>query len=676
LNAFNHSEFNVLLNNVSASRLSNTRRDIEYIFGTTGSILTPAYLQDSNESLTSYTRARYEGVKVSSLLYNTYTSASSTYSGDTSYGKTTSIDKNARRIGLFTEIVSSSLLPGRNRVALKYLVDEFGDLTELNQRNKHWEDIQRTFIAGDYLNVSQFDNQKSSNQKSTDGNKLIFESGYSYNPILYFKSCSYDPKIYFENTAGASSFAVNAINGITPRNISGSSGMIINYPLTGSSGGDVAAIFNTLIEGSTTFWTASNGVLFPTYSILEPGDYKASANFNLFMTMSNGGNVTWSFGFYDKNNNVIGGKQTAAINLTTSLTASIPIGNVYYISCADANNIDLNGTLEGTATSTISKSGGGTAFNIGDPIYSYALATGSNNPCITLEYLRLYSPNSTLNVQGNSSCGCGSTYDNYVVNQTVYDIPNFTLNTSGQTVINFNINLNPISNQVLGNIIVPKLRLEGVSTANFTASLSEGDLKINSLAVSTGYSSIACSPSYFNSSSLSASFAAGSGSNIITLGAGLSNIHNKGYQFVPNPVSGSTALNSLYSSYGDVDYPFVIKPYDILITYLEDNSYIESRIIKVDTSGSFVQLYLNNQISKTYADNIINGIYSRFLILSRIEDETSAYLTFKKREGSTSYGFIIPQNISVDVLANIDTITKEVKLKLLSDQSQVTINTF
>ena len=670
---FNHSEFNVLLNNVSSSRLSLTRRDIEFIYGTTGSILSPAYLQDSNESLTTYNRSRYDGVKVSSLLYNTYTSASADYGGDTSYGKTAAIDKNVRQIGLFTEIVSSSLLPGRNRISLKYLVDEFGGLTELNQRNKHWEDIQRTFIANDYLNISQFDNQKFSNQKNTDGSKLIFDSGYSYYPILYFKSCSFDSKLYFENTAGASSFTVNAINGITPRNISGSSGTVIKYPLTGSSGGDVAAIFNTLLEGSSTFWTASNGTLFPTYSILESGDYKASANFDLFLTMSSGGNVTWSFAFYDKNNNVIGGKQTAAVNLTISLTAFTPIGNVYYITCADDNNINLNGTLEGTATSTIPKSGGGNAFIIGDNIYSYAFATGSD-PCGTLEYLRLYSPNSTLSVEANSLCGgCGSNYSNYNVYGTVYDIPNFTLNTSGQTVINFNANQNPISNQIIGDRIVPKLILEGSSTANFTASLSEGNLIIGSLAPSTGYASITCSPSYFNTSSLSASFAAGSGSNIITLGSGLSNFYNKGYQFVPNPVSGSTLTSSLYPIYGDVDYPFVIKPYDILITYLEDSSYIESRILEIATSGSFIQLYLDNQISKTYADNITNGNYSRFLILTRIEDETNTNIIFKKRDGKTSYGFAIPQNLAPDVLANIDTITKEVKQKLLADQQGTTI---
>jgi hypothetical protein len=42
-------------------------------------------------------------------------------------------------------------------------------------------------------------------------------------------------------------------------------------------------------------------------------------------------------------------------------------------------------------------------------------------------------------------------------------------------------------------------------------------------------------------------------------------------------------------------------------------------------------------------------------------------LTFPKRDGDTSYGFVIPSNIAPDVLDNIDTITKEVKQKLLQN---------
>ena len=78
------------------------------------------------------------------------------------------------------------------------MVDQDGNLTELNQLNKHWCDVQRTFIMNDSANVSLFDNKKFSNQKATDGQKIIFDSGYTYAPILYFSSsCVEDPNLYF-----------------------------------------------------------------------------------------------------------------------------------------------------------------------------------------------------------------------------------------------------------------------------------------------------------------------------------------------------------------------------------------------------------------------------------------------------------------------------------------------
>jgi len=222
-----------------------------------------------------------------------------------------------------------------------------------------------------------------------------------------------------------------------------------------------------------------------------------------------------------------------------------------------------------------------------------------------------------------------------------------------------------------GDKLTFKLVLKGNTTNNFTASLTEGSLVVNSLAASTGYSSVSCP--YFSSSSISASYANGE-NNVITFNTAISNFHDQNYIFVPNPLTGSE--NSLYSIYGDVDYKFATKPYDIVISYLSDNTYVESRIVLVSKSGSLLQLTLDTPLSNLYRDNLISGSFQRFLILSRLEDETSAFLTFRKREGSTSYGFTIPQNIAPDVLANIDTITKEVKQKILSDQSSVTINTF
>ena len=112
----------------------------------------------------------------------------------------------------------------------------------------------------------------------------------------------------------------------------------------------------------------------------------------------------------------------------------------------------------------------------------------------------------------------------------------------------FNINQPAVSlNQ--GNKLTFKLVLKGATTNNFTASLTEGSLVVNSLAASTGYSSTTCP--YFSSSSISASYANGE-NNVITFNTAISNFHDQNYIFVPNPLTGSES--SLYSIYGDVDY--------------------------------------------------------------------------------------------------------------------------
>lgn len=231
----------------------------------------------------------------------------------------------------------------------------------------------------------------------------------------------------------------------------------------------------------------------------------------------------------------------------------------------------------------------------------------------------------------------------------------------------FNINENPVPLED-GDELIFKLVLKGTTTNDITASLTQGSLYVASLAASTGYASTECP--YFATESISASMASGN-NNIITLDAGITNFHNSNYQFVPNPLTGS--LNSLYDEYGDVDYPFSIGVYDIALTYLSDGTYIESRIISTSVVNSLLQLHLDAPISNFYADNIISGSYQRFLILARVNDETNAHAVFRKRDGRTSYGFVIPENLAPDVLANIDTITREVKQKLLADQQGTTV---
>ncbi len=120
-NTFLHSDWNVLLNNVSQSVTSSIRKDIEYIYGTTGSLTSSAELQDSYLTLTSYNTSRYDGCKVTSLTYNNYTTSSSAWPGDDSYGKTAAIDLNTFKVAWVKNIPSQSLnFIDKTSISLKY----------------------------------------------------------------------------------------------------------------------------------------------------------------------------------------------------------------------------------------------------------------------------------------------------------------------------------------------------------------------------------------------------------------------------------------------------------------------------------------------------------------------------------------------------------------------------
>jgi hypothetical protein len=208
-----------------------------------------------------------------------------------------------------------------------------------------------------------------------------------------------------------------------------------------------------------------------------------------------------------------------------------------------------------------------------------------------------------------------------------------------------------------------KLILSGSSTSNFTASLETGNLTIGSVAASTGYATTNCP--YLDSASIST----GSNNNEIIFSSGVSSFYGGGYLFTPNPLSGS--VNSLYDTYGDVDYPFEAKLYDIVILYLSDNTYIEYRVLDVNNESNLLRITLDQTLSQTIKDELALNKFKRFLLLSRRKDESNAYIVYQKRPGKTSYGFIIPNNLAPDVLANIDTITKEVKQKLINEQSVI-----
>ena len=256
------------------------------------------------------------------------------------------------------------------------------------------------------------------------------------------------------------------------------------------------------------------------------------------------------------------------------------------------------------------------------------------------------------------------------------------------TSLSYTFNLNiPTTNLTVGEKIVFKLyNSSPPSDANFTASLLDAtnnnvaSLVISSLATSTGYSTVTTGSANINAGGFfdSASIA-DTGSNDIVFSQALSGFWDNNYIFVPNPITSSNATpytNTLYSSsianYGDVDYPFspVIPCYDIVLIYLNDGTYIEARVTNTYKDNNvLLNLTLDTNLTSTLRLNLINRTYQQFLLLSRRADETNTILNFTKRDGKTSYGFLIPEDINQDVLNNIDTITKETKQKLLNEST-------
>ena len=229
----------------------------------------------------------------------------------------------------------------------------------------------------------------------------------------------------------------------------------------------------------------------------------------------------------------------------------------------------------------------------------------------------------------------------------------------------FNVDI-PSINLNDGANIKFRLVLDTPAISTFTASLSPGSVTISSLAPSTGYSSIF-------SPFIDATATAATDSTIIFTPE-ITNFYGSTYQFEPNPDSNTIPSSSLYSTYGDVDYPFLLKLFDIFIVYLSDGTFVEYRIVDAIIVSDKLEVTLNKPISNILKENITNNTFKRMLFLTRVEDETNIILEFKKKSGKTSYGFVIPENIDPAVLKNIDIISKEVQSKLLSNQPIVQVN--
>jgi len=201
-----YSDYNSLLNNVYSNRVSNLYYDVDY----SGDALNPtnfttiisqsaiyAQVQDSNYATGSvWNKGRYEGTKLTSATYNTYTD------GDTSYGKTAVIDNYCDYIAQFDWIGGSDpQYPGGGNIHIISLINVDGTVIGLDGSNNNLNTVEQIFKQGD--SATAYISSYSSNQSV--GTVEIETGGALYDTVM-FKSGS---------VTGADGLSVNYSASIT-----------------------------------------------------------------------------------------------------------------------------------------------------------------------------------------------------------------------------------------------------------------------------------------------------------------------------------------------------------------------------------------------------------------------------------------------------------------------------
>jgi hypothetical protein len=715
---------NYLFNNVSSSRLSNKQANLDFAYSATVPVnlyaiqglfnamnsVNPITLgnntdwpwtqaQDSDYNRFTYLSSRYIGSKTSSSLYNTYSINDETIpSTNRAYGKTAAVGNYTRKIGLFTQVVSSSFLIDKNNVALIYLVDESGSFLELNKNNNNWEEVQNTFKLGGKATVKLFDNQKYTDQKTTDGEKVVFSSGYTYFPTLYL-STSLDNKIYFDKPASAIAQAksFSARNSMSPNGfISGSSN---KYPLRLS--GSTTVVYNIFDRATVNEGAYAPGApgYYPTYVVEATGFYLFTASLDISTTFAAAGNS----GKYTLN--LLKNGSVIASN-TSSFSGSFYIpgstARTYYNSTrpGDTGKPAVYEYGPTTVRYDLRDTSGATVGSI--PIGSYlGIVTGSGNPCNGLspnfsvgEDLHVIVATAsaageiTTNVVGVSDLNNipaayknmpNTTYGNQlmaicstVTNYRFYWINNpWIFEDGGPISYSSNVlgsltneqNLSVSSNYVSFNAtdtVQAQLVLSEMTTNNFTSQF------ITSGTFGVTFEQVPPAGQYsFASGGLTLPYLTGSlGLNTFYLSNDLSNYY--GFNFLP--FSGSVnGVNSLYKKYGEVTKKFDISIGDLVVLKSGRVSQ-EYEILRKSTTSylgqTVVSLEVAPDISSTFFP--VSTAVDEILFLTRERNEANVTLNFVKKDGQTSYGIVIPDNIAPDILANIDNIQQSITGKILN----------
>lgn len=644
-----------------------------------------AQVQDYNYFSRASIYPRYNGSTLSGLKYNSYSPPSTTWEGDKSYGTEPVINYHTNKLGLFTQIFTSSFLPGKVNASLAYLADVSGGLFELNQNNKHWQDVQGIIKEGSTVTVKQFDNKKYSNQKSTDGVKNVYNSGYSYTPQIYFRSGS-DYVMYFQYVNSGDIQAFIARNKITPNNYI--SGVPSPYYRTwnGLTSGYITNIFDDVEIGTDYFTTGSQpgagAGVFPVYRPTQTSVKSFIGKFTINTAFQNvGESVTYRMDVYKNGTTKLNGYGLSTFKYTSTTNPGTSVSTIY----RTTKGILVAGPYGPTVT-------------MYGPFTVYGIAWVVDGAGVLRAMTQIPAPLTTTGPVGSTlssitvqqiQVSLGGTietkyaiiarstdldsYAGYFPYYNASSTPSFLYQytprvlPAPQLTNSRTINFQTYPVQVNDGDLVTFEFFVSSSTSNYTASVSYGENSIlstvNTSLVGSGLQSAAIAyPTPFVEQITTGS----AKSYDLVLNTSLSQYWK--YQFVPYFESGSTIYSSsLYTRYGDINATFDPKPGDAVVMY--DNAGT-NQIIQVVGSPYITGSALHIPVEPIVLQNWVNNPkqITQFLLVKKYADEQNVILTFNKTPGETSYGFLIPDKTNPEVLTKINTLQSAVQTQLIQFQ--------
>lgn len=654
---FVKSDYNPLINTVTSSADSLLFKRIN---PNQPGVLEATQIQDSYYSNPTYTRPRYDGVKSMSRVYNYYST------DDESYGKNAAIDINTYKFSFSNDINERNFnFFDKTTVNIKYLIDASGSLTELNRKNDNLFEVQTMYRKGDLVNVSLFDKHNPTNQASLDGEKTIFEGGFSFSPIMFretnenmtFKYIT--PTETISNKLGVKvintkSYVFQTVNHQDANFTTIPNGTDIIFLNDGSN--TISTTFSLNRKSSSTQWP------YPQIPLNTAGPYKSS-NGTIFYDSDpkiEGDAGYYTLDWFTPNSTATfdGGYVTG--DMIGAMQAHTTGGEYYtYFTAPRDGTFQMNVDIPISVTATNAIAGWST-FKIigviekqsaGSSVWSYAAST-------TLA--------ATSIPQGIRAAGVDEAHSSILQDDNIYSpfIVKCVLNEHTD-VINSRIALNT-GDKIRLKVYFAEMRDFFARSGNIIFTINPGNTSTSFFEVFDAINATVTPVTeiILDSSVLSPIFTLDGDNQTLIFNDTASIIYDMTTFQAPN-ITNPTSISNYYSP---VESIFHFDKGDIVrfTSYFTYNPTFYT--VLAVTDPVFIYVGSTRVLSsplKVKLDKPLNAVYitppSVFAFLKKSPDETTIILNFNKTEGQSSNALIVPKNLYDPIKKNIGNIIGPLK---------------